>query len=307
MVLVETPLNVAVYEGGTVTLRCTVAEPPPRSRTMWAEYITLPSGVVISDNENLLVHPNRDRYAIIHNTPTEFYLQITDVRLSDGGLYVCMDAYSGPPDNYVGYASIVVIAGPPTCSNTMHPNGVVIEGQQYSIECRTTYQGTYTPTNTWSGPEPFEVHQAHPNPTTVLSGISYGVHRGMTNRYYQCLTNFTNLGVLPDYTASNVPTWEHTYRTPRVLVLWGPKNLTATPTKPVYEVGDIITCVADANPTATYYWQNVRTQQYYNSANYVITEDMRGMNDQLRCHAQNIIQGYIYAANYFINAFVESI
>jgi hypothetical protein len=72
----------------------------------------------------------------------------------------------------------------------------------------------------------------------------------------------------------------------------------------VYEVGDIITCVADANPTATYYWQNVRTQQYYNSANYVITEDMRGMNDQLRCHAQNIIQGYIYAANYFINAFV---
>jgi len=115
------------------------------------------------------------------------------------------------------------------------------------------------------------------------------------------------LGELPPDTASNPPTWEHLYRAPQMFVSWGPMNLTATPIKPEYVVGDLITCTADAKPVAAYLWQNMRTLAMVNTNTYTITEDMRGFNDQLRCQAQNIIQGNVFSTNLFINAYVPPI
>jgi hypothetical protein len=305
--IVEAPINYAVYPGETVTFRCSVAQAPPSSRVMWAELISSQGGSTISDNENLLAHPNRDRYYIVHNTPTEFHLQITDVRLEDGGQYVCQDSLAGPPDVFRGFASLIVIASPPNCTNTSPPNGNVIEGQEFTIECSTWYQGTYPPTKRWSGPDPFEVYYAPPSPTTVWAGIRYTVNRGMDIQFYECLTNFTDLGELPADTARNPPSWEYLYRAPQMFVSWGPMNMSATPIKPAYDVGDLITCTADAKPGASYQWQNLRSLATYNSNTYTITEDMRGYNDSLRCSAQNIIQGNVYQANLFIFAYLPPI
>ena len=90
--LSERPRNEAVTVGGTVILRCAVVDPPPASRVLWAELTTATGGMAISDGENILpTHPNRDRYRIVHETSTEFHLEIRDVRLSNGGQYICQD------------------------------------------------------------------------------------------------------------------------------------------------------------------------------------------------------------------------
>jgi hypothetical protein len=104
--------------------------------------------------------------------------------------------------------------------------------------------------------------------------------------------------------ADNVPTWNHTYRATPLSVSWGPDGLEATPIKASYEVGDVITCTAAANPAASFQWQNMRTQSFYLTHTYTVTEDMRGYTDQLRCQAQNMIQGSIYSRNLFINVYV---
>ena len=77
------------------------------------------------------------------------------------------------------------------------------------------------------------------------------------------------------------------------------------PEKSVYAVGDVITCTADANPTANYQWQNMRTLMFYNARTYTITVDMKGFNDTLRCQAQNIISGVVNTINKFIYAKVS--
>ena len=64
--------------------------------------------MAISDGENILpTHPNRDRYRIIHESSREFHLEIRDVRLSDGGQYVCQDIEATA--SYRAFAQLVVL------------------------------------------------------------------------------------------------------------------------------------------------------------------------------------------------------
>jgi len=282
-------------------LTCEVAQAPPNSRVMWGEFITNSGGSIISDNEFILSHPNGDRYRIIHTTATEYHLEIRDVRLSDGGTYVCQNTLAGPPDKYRGEAELVVLASDPNCTNTAPPNGNVLEGQSYTIECLVYYQGGYTPKMTWSGPPPFQLGESPPNPTTVWSGVAYTVLRTMDTRAFQCVTNFTDAGELPDDVASNVPDYEHLYRAPQMFVFWGPKNAYVEPIKEAYVVGEVLTCHSDAWPTAAYQYQNMRTLQFFLTQTFTITPDLLGTNQTMRCQAQNIIQGFVYSANIFTN------
>jgi hypothetical protein len=134
--------------------------------------------------------------------------------------------------------------------------------------------------------------------------VEYTVNRSMDTRAFQCLTNFTSLGELPDDVADNVPTWSYLYRAPQIFVFWGPKNMYVEPMRPAYAVGDVLTCYADANPDATYKWQNMLTLVTSDGQTYTITEDMVGLNTTLRCQAVNIIQGFIFSENLFIPAYV---
>jgi len=107
------PQNVAALVGETVYLSCEALEPPPVSRILWTEYVTSGLGSIISDNGMIQNHPNRDRYSIIQATPTEFYLEIRDLRLSDGGTYACQDSLGGLPQDNIGEADLIVIGKDP--------------------------------------------------------------------------------------------------------------------------------------------------------------------------------------------------
>jgi hypothetical protein len=65
-------------------------------------------------------------------------------------------------------------------------------------------------------------------------------------------------------------------------------------------------CYADASPLAFYIWQNLRTVEIVNDQTYIVKEDMVGHNTSMRCQAQNLIQGFLYTENLFINIAVPA-
>jgi len=56
------PQNVAVLVGGTALLTCSVSPDLPTYRIQWWEYASMPNGNLISDNDYLTLHPERDRF-----------------------------------------------------------------------------------------------------------------------------------------------------------------------------------------------------------------------------------------------------
>jgi len=301
--LTALPLNAAVLVGSTVVLVCEVTSPPPTSRVNWYEFVTVPgSPQLISDNELIPPgHVNSDRYNIVRSTATQFFLEIRDVVLADGGTYACVDSQSGPPNTYFGQAELVVIAAAPNCSTVVPDNGIVIEGQNYTTACSIYYRGGMSPKMVWTGPDPF-LQTSVTTPEEVFSGVAFTVDRGMDTRAFRCNTNFTGIENSPPEVASNAPDYEHIYQAGQLFVYWGPKNLYAVPIKPIYQVGDQITCYADAFPPPFYQWQNMRTLEFFSSQVYTIQPEDDGFNTSLRCQAQNLIQGFLYSANLFISA-----
>ena len=72
------------------------------------------------------------------------------------------------------------------------------------------------------------------------------------------------------------------------------------PEKDLYEVGDVIRCTADAYPAAFYRWENMRTSEFFNTRDFRVTADLRGQVTSMRCHAQNLIQGFIYLNTFIV-------
>jgi len=72
------------------------------------------------------------------------------------------------------------------------------------------------------------------------------------------------------------------------------------PVKEFYVVGDVIACYADGHPPPFYRWQNMRTLNFTTSQNYTVNADDLGHNTTMRCQAQNLIQGFIYSDNIFV-------
>jgi len=299
----DLPKNEAAVVGSTVVLVCEVDNAPPASRVNWYELVTVPgSPQLLSDNENIAPgHINSARYSIIRVRDTQFYLEIRDIRIEDGGTYACVDSQSGPPNTYFGQAELVVIAAAPNCSTVVPDNGVVIEGQNYTTTCSIYYRGGLPPRMFWTGPDPF-LQTSVTTPDEIFSGVAFTVDRGMDTRAYRCNTNFTEVLNAPPEIANNAPTYEHIYQAGQLFVYWGPKNLYAVPIKPVYQVGDQITCYADAFPPPFYQWQNMRTLEFFTNQVYTISPEDDGFNTTLRCQAQNLIQGFLYSANLFVNA-----
>lgn len=302
--LTTVPDNTHVMAGNTVVFPCAVADFSV-SRVQWFEFVTTGQAQLISDNSIILPsHPNAHRYSIIQvGSNNDFYLEIAATELADGGTYVCLDANSGPPETYSWQIELVVIGANPNCSTIVPENGIVLEGQNYTEACQIYYSGNLAPTMHWEGPEPF-LKTLITNEDDVYSAILFTVDRGMDTLAYRCLTNFTQMQGAPGGVADNAPTYEHIFQFQQLFVYWGPKNLYAVPMKPTYNVGDVVTCYADAFPDPFYEWQNLITTERINSQVFTVTEAMVGLNTTMRCQAQNLIQGFLYSANIFIYVYV---
>jgi hypothetical protein len=300
------PVNAHAVVGGTVTLTCEASIPTPFSRVQWFEFNTIPDNAqMISDTENLLPsHPNYARYELVLTSPTTFNLRIHSVMPQDGGSYICRDAQS-TPDVGQGQAELVVLGTEePICETQVPDNGVVLEGQQFTKNCRLRYYGHLTPAMQWTGPEPHESITIPGDENEIFSGVLFIVDRGMDTGAFRCRTNFTELTGLPPNVATNAPTYEHVFQYNQIFVYWSPKNLYVLPVKPEYNVGDEISCHADAYPSPFFAWLNMRTNEIFNAPTFTVSANMIGENTTVRCQAQNIIQGLLYSANYFFSVIV---
>lgn len=308
LALDEGPLNVANYVGSTVTLTCSTTN-SAEYHVVWTEFASTSGGARISDNDVIVPdHPNADRYQIVHDTPYQFDLVISSVVLSDGGTYRCEDLNAVAPDKTRAQAEFIVFETFPNCTTTVGLTGVVLENQLHTAECAVNFQGNVPPTMTWTGPQPFEVVSVDGD-TSLWSGITFVVSRSMNGGTFSCVTNFTeeSFAQPPPDGATNPPTYSHLYKFPPLVVSWGPKDMYIAPDKQYYDVGDNVTCFADANPPASFQWQNMRTLVTTPGPSFTVTPDFEGLTTTMRCQAQNNIQGVTYSGNLFTDITVLEI
>ena len=69
------------------------------------------------------------------------------------------------------------------------------------------------------------------------------------------------------------------------------------PVQSYYRVGDRITCYADALPAPFYTWWDLTTLETFSGQTLTIPATMQDRTIQVRCRAQNLIQGYTYEGN----------
>jgi hypothetical protein len=301
--LTNLPVNTVAVEGmDSIILTCSVQGPSTAHSMAWVEYAWTPNGGPISDNENILdSHPQSHRYRIKHDNNFEYSLEISNITMGDGGTYLCIDQQANPATEKRRHTcSLTVVAAELNCSTTIRDSGTVLEGQYISNDCTLRYQGGLIPNMTWTGVGPFA--QAYvATEHSVWAGMALNATRDMDTRAHQMAQFMTGYFLPVDGdTASNVPPDNRVHQGSQMFVLWGPTNMNAGPIKPVYEAGEILTCVADAFPLPTYLWQNLRTNELTAGQTVRIEEAWRGFNQSMRCEARNTIEGTIYAQSFFV-------
>lgn len=297
--------------GMDVTFTCSAAV-GGTPRIQWKEFITIPEpdGNLISDGTLILpAHPNHERYSLDTSQPRQFDLTIHGVTLEDAGLYTCSDLSAPITDKKVHGAQLTVIDSKQVCLSTVPASGVGVEGTYYTYECTVPYRGNIAPNMRWSGPGTFGQAQSD-NGVRVWNGMSFYADRIMTNQYWTSLTNFTD-EFIPDPSnpdrAENVPDYEDRYDTGRIQVNWPPKDMYADPVKPLneYDVGDQLECFADAFPSASYEWHNLRTNERITDSVLIIPQAWEGFENPMRCDASNFINGFRYNREHHITVKVR--
>lgn len=296
--IISGPENDAVYATVATTFRCAAT---PGDRVLWVEYVTNPNGIIISDGENLIPdHPNFARYQLDADVDTGTYdLTITNTILEDGGLYECQDENTGTKRG----AQLVIIAQAPNCTTSWPPTNFVVEGIRYTVECNIYYRASANiwPSTFWTGAGNFNQLAANQS-DTVLTGMNFDAQKVQDAGSFRLATFFTDSGFGGVDNAGNVPVFQHIYNTPVIFVRWAPQNVSYTPVKESYEIGDTLICNADSNPLATFVWTDLLTNTDYVSQTFTITNAMVGPA-AFRCQVTNLVG----TANVFINTTVNPI
>jgi hypothetical protein len=294
------PENMVVVEGSEVTISCAVEGPSTSHSIEWVEFAYSPTGNPISSNEFIGNHPEADRYSIVRNDQYEYSLRISPVLFGDGGTYLCRDSQANPAFKRQHQMELTVVAASSNCTSTIRDSGVVLDGSYQTNDCVLSYKGGLVPNMTWSGPMPFgQLYLT--SPTTAWAGMQFDVNRNMDTRAHVMTTSFTGYFLPTDAnTADNVPVYSQTFQARQMFVYWGPMSLAAAPLKQKYEVGDVLTCTCDAFPPATFFWQNLRTNQITAGPTVTIEAAWQGYNQSMRCEARNTIEGTVYSNNIFI-------
>jgi len=294
------PTNIAVTPGATVVFSCAVVNHQNAHSLQWREFTSNPEGTPISDNGNIGAHPNADRYRILQAVAGEYFLQIHNVTMEDGGAYSCHDAQAPIIVKYRHNAFMTVVDPALNCTTTIGDSGVVLDGSYQSNDCIIRFKGPVAPNMTYTGPGPFEQLNVANN-EIVWAGMHYNVMRDMDTRAHQCHLSFTGhfLPVDGD-TADNIPDHTTIYQSKQMFVYWGPQSLNIPNQKPYYLQGDTLTCECDAWPPATFLWQNMRNGQIFSGATYTVGPELVGFNQSMRCEARNSIEGTTYSNNIFI-------
>lgn len=292
--LAHLPINQAVYAGTNVTFTCWADNTTEIPRIQWTEYASSANGALISDGDFISPsHPYGNRFTLVRTNEFQYDLILDSAVLADGGVYSCADANAPISQKQRHAGQLIVIDAVQNCTTPIPTDGVTLEGDYYTIECTTRYQGMISPNMQWTGPPPFGQAQSDSG-TTVWNGLSFYADRTMNQQFFTSQVNFTDYFLpVPVDTADNIPDFEEFYDSVRLNVYWPPKNMYAEPIKPndEYLVGDSLECFADAFPTASFQWHNLRTNERFASSIFTIPAEWEGESQTMRCEATNTING----------------
>jgi len=182
-----------------------------------------------------------------------------------------------------------------------------VEFNFYWSECDLRYHGNFVPGMKWTGPGVYS-NDNSVTESDVWSRISFVAQREIEGNHFQCTTSFTVPAGLPPDFATNTPTYHHVFTGSLLIVNWGPQSLDLQPVKPIYDVGDVLTCTADARPNPLYQWTNLRTLvTETQGSTFTVGPDLVGTNQTMRCNAQSLIERTLYTLDAFINVPVSDV
>jgi len=243
------------------------------------------------------------RYSLNRSTDDWYGLVISDVQLSDSGLYTCIDNDGfGPPAS----ARLVVLDSLPRCGANVSVNQPAYESQIIELRCVFVYAGDPPPRVRWTGPR-ISVHNSSMVSTKLTDAVrleSWIVIRAAADgvrSYRYSITTFADDDE-DDATASTT-TPMYIWNSSSFVVLYAVRNIIINMSHDgnVVVRGETLQCHADGCPPARYQWKNVGTGRKFVGPSLRL--DVEGQHNY-ECTATNVVANVTYSARAQISLLV---
>ena len=225
-------------------------------------------------------------------------LVISDVQLSDAGLYTCIDNDGfGPP---AAAARLVVLDALPTCGANVSADQPVLQSHVIQLRCTFTYAGSPPPRVLWTS------HTGTSTPATsstrftggestarlAESTITVTAAAGTVSTHRYTITAFDDDDADDDDAAASTPTY--VWYSPSFVVQSAVSDVVINASDDSHvAVGDVLQCRADGFPPARYEWTDVATGRRLGGPELRLDADGR---HTYQCTATNVVANVTHSA-----------
>ena len=239
------------------------------------------------------------RYSLNRSSDDSYGLVISDVQLSDSGLYTCIDNDGFGP---VASARLVVLESlQPTCGANVSDNEPLFESQSVELRCMFIYAGNPPPRVRWAS-----LNTAIINSSIALTAETEADLTAVRLESWIVVTAAAE-GVGPyrftvtifddddeDKVTESTTTPMYLWNSSTFVVLYSVRDVIINKSvdENVLARGEMLQCHADGFPPARYKWRNVRTNRT------IIGADLRlGAEGQhtYECTATNVVANVTYS------------
>ena len=237
------------------------------------------------------------RFSVNRSADDWYGLVISDVRLSDAGLYTCIDNNGfGPPAS----ARLVVLDSLPTCGTNVSAEQPVLQSQVIELRCTFIYAGSPPPrirwtsagTGTINGPE-MSTTQSDGTTTLLESWIAVTAAAGVVSPYRYTITAFDDDDADDGGTGSTL-TPTYIWNSPSFVVQYPVRDVIINASDDLdVAVGELLRCRADGFPPARYEWTDVATGRTLVGPDLRL--DAEGPHTY-QCTATNVVANAMYSA-----------
>jgi len=247
------------------------------------------------------------RYSLNRSSDNWYALLISDVQLSDSGLYTCIDNDGFGP---LASARLVVLDSLPTCGANVSVNQPVHESQVIELRCVFTYAGDPPPRVRWTGPSTV----MHNSSTTLTDRASTAVRLESwivvtaaaegVGPYRYTITTYDDDDASDATESTTTPMY--IWNSSSFVVLYAVRNVIIN----MSDDGDVVVvrgatlqCRADGCPPARYQWKNVDTGRTFVGPNLRL--DIGGQHNY-ECIATNLVANVTYSARAQVSLLVTA-
>jgi len=235
--------------------------------------------------------PSERRYSVNRSADDQYALMISDVQLTDAGLYTCIDNDGFGP---AASARLVVLDSLPTCGvNVFEP---VVESQRVQLRCTFVYAGSPPPHVRWASPRTGDVltdlvtssSRRGGELTAVESRIIVTAAAGTVGPFRFTVTTFDD-----EDDDGGTPTF--VWISPSFDVLYAARDVVidVPSDQDVVAVGEVVRCRADGFPPPRYEWTDVASG--WTSSGPELRLDAAGRRTY-QCTATNVLANATYSA-----------